>query len=93
MLSTSGDDATAFLVRRYAGSATAALAVVATSVARRMDARTAVLFGLGTWFGVQAMTAWWGVASGMVGGFAWVAAIADPLLATWFMILSRRISR
>jgi hypothetical protein len=37
------------------------------------------------------VTAWWGLAGGTVGGFAWAAAIADPLIAAWFLILSRRV--
>ena len=36
------------------------------------------------------MTAWWGLATGAVGGFTWAAAAADPLLAAWFLNLSRR---
>jgi hypothetical protein len=91
MLAASGTDAATFLVRRYAASATTALAVVAIAVAVRTDARSAVLLGLGTWFGGQAVTAWWGLATGAVGGFAWAAAVADPLLAAWFLILSRRV--
>ena len=76
MLAAGGRDATTFLVRRYAASATAALAVAAIAVTRhaggRADGRRAVLLGLSTWFGVQAVTAWWGVASGTVGGLAWL---------------------
>lgn len=91
MLGANGPDATTFLVRRYGVSATAALAVTATAVAIGADARRAVLLGLGTWFGVQAVTAWWGLATGTVGGFAWAAAFADPLIAAWFLVLSRRV--
>ena len=90
MLAVDGQDATTFLIRRYAASATAALAVVAAGTAGRMDPRRAVLLGLSTWFAVQGVTAWWGVASGAVGGFAWVAVVADPLIAAWFLFLSRR---
>jgi hypothetical protein len=90
MLDTAGAEATTFLVRRYAASATAALAVVTIGIVRCADPRRAALLGLGTWFGVQAVTAWWGVISGSVGGFAWAAVVADPLLAAAFLILSRR---
>jgi hypothetical protein len=89
MLDVAGRDATAFLVRRYAASATAALAVVAIAVLRRADPYRAVLLGLGTWFAVQAATAGWGAVSGTVGRLVWLAVVADPLLATWFLILSR----
>jgi len=92
MLDTAGTEATSFLVRRYAASATAALAVVTFGILRGADPRRAGLLGLGTWFGVQALTAWWGVILGSVGGFAWAAVVADPLLAGAFLILSRRTS-
>jgi hypothetical protein len=91
MLGVSGHDATTFLIRRYAASATAALAVVTIAAARRTDPTRAVLLGLGTWFGVQAVTAWWGTLAGEVGGFAWLAVVADPLIAAWFLLLSRRV--
>jgi hypothetical protein len=90
MLDVAGGDATAFLVRRYAASATAALAVVAIATARRTDPVRAVLLGLSTWFGVQAVIAWWGIIVGAVGGFAWLAMAADPLITAWFLFLSRR---
>jgi hypothetical protein len=70
MLDTAGGEATTFLVRRYAASATAALAVVTVGIVRRARPRRAALLGLSTWFGVQAVTAWWGIISGLVGGFA-----------------------
>jgi len=90
MLATAGGEAITFLVRRYAASATAALAVVTIGIIRRTEPRRAALLGLSTWFGVQAVSAWWGVISGTVGGFAWAAVVADPLLAVGFLILSRR---
>jgi hypothetical protein len=90
MLGAEGNDATTFLIRRYGASATAALAVVAIATARRADPRRAVLLGLTIWFGVQALTAWWGLITGAVGGFAWLAMAADPLIAAWFLFLSRR---
>ena len=89
MLDVADRDAATFLVRRYAASATAALAVIAIATAWRSDARRAVLLGLGTWFGVQAVTACWGVISGAVGGFAWLAVVADPVIAACFLFLSR----
>lgn len=93
MLDVADRDATTFLVRRYAASATAALAVVTIAMAWRIDPTRAVLLGLSIWFGVQAVTAWWGVISGAVGGFAWLAVVADPLIAAWFLLLSRRSPR
>jgi hypothetical protein len=90
ILGAEGHDATTFLIRRYGASATAALAVVAIATARRADPRRAVLLGLSIWFGVQALTAWWGLITGAVGGFAWLAMAADPFIAAWFLFLSRR---
>jgi hypothetical protein len=89
MLGVAGHDATTFLVRRYAASATAALAVVAAATVRRTDPVRAASLGLAVWFGVQAVTAWWGVMTGVVGAFAWLAVVADPLLAAWFLFLTR----
>ncbi len=89
MLDVTGHDATTFLVRRYAASATAALAVVAIATARRTEPRRAVLLGFGTWFGLQAVTASWGLIAGVVGGFAWLAMVADPLIAAWFLYQAR----
>jgi hypothetical protein len=80
---------TTFLVRRYAASATPALAVAAIAATAGMDVRRAVLLGLGTWFGAQSVTVWWGVATHTVGRFAWIAAITDPLISAWFLALSR----
>jgi hypothetical protein len=93
MLDVEGRDATTFLVRRYAASATAALAVVTIATARRTDPMRAVLLGLSTWFGVQTVTAWLGIIAGAVGGFAWLAVLADPLIAAWFLLLSRTSPR
>lgn len=90
MLDAAGDDATTFLIRRYAASATAALAVVTIATAWRTDPGRAVLLALSTWFGVQAASAWWGLVTGAVGGLAWLAMAADPLIAAWLLFLSRR---
>jgi hypothetical protein len=89
MLDVAGDDAATFLVRRYAASATAALAVVTIAIVRRTEPRKAVLLGYATWFGGQAVIAWWGVISGSAGGLAWAGVVADPLIAAWFLVLSR----
>jgi hypothetical protein len=89
LLDVAGHDATTFLVRRYAASATAALAVVTVATTRGTDPTRAVLLGLSTWFVVQAVTAWWAIIEGAVGGFAWLALVADPLFAAWFLFLSR----
>jgi hypothetical protein len=93
MLDVEGADATTFLLRRYAASATAALAVVVIATVGPTDPGRAVLLGLSTWFGVQAVTAWWGVIAGAVGGFAWLAMAGDPFIAAWFLFLSRRSPR
>jgi hypothetical protein len=93
MLHVSGDAATSFLVRRYGASATAALFVVCLSVGRGAQGERAAVLGLGTWFGGQGLAAIHGVATGAVGGFAWLAIIADPALAAWFVVLTKRHSR
>jgi hypothetical protein len=93
LLDVAGDDATAFLVRRYAASATAALLVVTASIARGADPQRAVLLALATWFAVQGIVAIVGIATGTVGGLAWLAVVADPLLAAWFFALSRNVQR
>ena len=86
-----GADATSFLVRRYAASATAALFVVTTAIARRTNPQRAALLGFATWFGVQGVVAIWGVGTGTVGGLAWVAVFADPLIAAWFVMWASRV--
>jgi hypothetical protein len=83
-------DATSFLLRRYAASATLALAVVAGVVALRGDPIRAALLGFGTWFAVQALVAILGIVSGTVGGLAWLALFADPAIAAWFFVLAGR---
>jgi hypothetical protein len=59
------------------------------ATARRTDPTRAALLGLSACFGVQAVTASW-VITGAVGGFAWLAVVADPLTAAWFLFLPRR---
>jgi hypothetical protein len=90
MLDTSGADATTFLVRRYGASATAALAVTTAIIARGGAPQRAALLGVAAWFGGQAVVAVWGLASGTVGGLAWLAVFADPLIAAGFLALSAR---
>ena len=92
LLEVRGADATSFLVRRYAASATAALFVVTTAIARRTNPQRAALLGFATWFGVQGAVAIWGVGTGTVGGLAWVAVFADPLIAAWFLMWSSRVA-
>jgi hypothetical protein len=91
LLDVRGADATSFLVRRYAASATAALFMVTTAIARRTNPQRAALSGLATWFGVQGLVAFLGVVTGTVGGLAWLAVLADPLIAAWFLMLSSRV--
>jgi hypothetical protein len=93
LLDLADQDATAFLVRRYAASATAALCVATAGIARGANAQRAVLLGLATWFAAQAAVAVWGIATDTVGGLAWLALAADPLIAAWFYALSRRTQR
>jgi len=62
---------------------------VAIATAWRTEPRRTVLLGLCTWFGVQAANAV-GVISGAVGGFAWLALVADPLIAAWFQGVTSR---
>jgi hypothetical protein len=90
LLDVSSDAVTTFLVRRYGASATAALFVVVAAAERGAIARRATLLGLATWFAVQGAVAVWGIVSGAVGGLAWLAMIADPLIAAWFFVLSAR---
>lgn len=90
MLATSGPDATTFLVRRYGASATAGLAVTTAVIARGGGPQRAALLGLAAWFGVQAVVAVWGLATGTVGGLTWLAVFADPLIAAGFLALSGR---
>lgn len=90
LLDVSSDAVTTFLLRRYGASATAALFAVVAAVERGATARRAALLGLATWFAVQGSVAVWGIVSGTVGGLAWLAMIADPLIAAWFFVLSVR---
>lgn len=90
LLAVSGRDATGFLVRRYGASATAALCVATGAIALGLDPRRAALRALAAWFGVQAAVALWGVTTGAVGGLAWLAVLADPLLGAWFFALSAK---
>jgi hypothetical protein len=91
MLDVGDDDAAAFLVRRYAVSATAALCVVSAGLARRAAPARAGLLALAVWFAGQGLVAAWGLAAGTVGGLAWVAVAVDPLIAASFYTLSRRV--
>jgi hypothetical protein len=93
LLDVASADATAFLTRRYAASATAALFVVTIAVMRGGSPRRAGLLALATWFAVQGVVAVVGLVSGTVGGLAWAAVLADPLLAAWFLVLARNVQR
>jgi hypothetical protein len=88
LLDVDGAAATAFLVRRYAVSATAALCVAIAGLARTRPHRAALL-AVTTWFAVQGIVAVLGLARGDVGGLAWVAVVADPLLAIVFLAAAR----
>lgn len=90
LLSLAPDDATTFLVRRYAASATAAMAVTSLGITRGHSPQRSALLGLATWFGVQALIIVAGLATGVVGGLAWLAALGDPALAAWFAIFAHR---
>lgn len=93
LLNVSGADATNFLVRRYAASATVALFVATAAIARNTAPEKAALLALSAWFAVQGMVAVWGVVFGYAGGFAWAAVVADPIIAAWFFILSARAAK
>jgi hypothetical protein len=88
LLDVDGEAATAFLVRRYAVSATAALCVAIVGLTRTSTPDRAALLAVATWFAGQAIVALLGLATGDVGGLAWAAAFADPLLATMFLTAS-----
>jgi hypothetical protein len=90
LLALAPEDAATFLARRYAASATAAVAVTSLGIARGREPERSALFGLATWFAVQALAAVVGLATDTVGGVAWLAVVADPMLATGFAILARR---
>ena len=90
LLDATRADLGAFLVRRYAASATAALFVMALGTARSNRPRRVALQALATWFGVQGAIAVWGIASGSVGGLTWLAVVADPSIAAAFLMLARR---
>ncbi len=85
-----GDEAATFLLRRFAASATAGLGVTAVAALRGAPAPTAALAGLSTWFAVQALTAWTGLATGTVGGVARFSAVFDPAMAAAFALAARR---
>jgi hypothetical protein len=89
LLDVDGPAATAFLVRRYAVSATAALCVALAGIVCNSSPERTALRALATWFGVKGVVAWLGLLTGDVGGLAWVAAAVDPLLAAGFLIASR----
>jgi hypothetical protein len=69
------------------------LLVVTASIARGADPQRAVLLALSTWFAVQGIVAIVGIATGTVGGLAWLAIVVDPLVAAWFFDLSRNVQR
>jgi hypothetical protein len=83
-------DASAFLLRRFAASATAGLAVTGVSALRGVDARPAALAGLAAWFGGQALTAFGGLVSGTVGGVARFSAVLDPAMAAVLGLAAHR---
>src|SRR5918994_5423725 len=89
LLDVSGEDATTFLMRRYAASATAALFVATIGTVRGASPQRTGLLAMAIWFGAQGLVAVVGVVSGTVGGLAWVAIFVDPLIAAWFFALSR----
>ena len=89
LLDADGPATTAFLVRRYAVSATAALCVAIIGIARTSSPERAALLAVATWFAVQGIVALLGLATGDVGGLAWVTVVADPLLAAGFLVASR----
>ena len=93
LLDVSGADATSFLVQRYGASATAALFVSTAAIAQQTAPSRAALLALSAWFGVQGLVAIWGIALGHVGGLAWVAVVADPLIAGWFIALSVKAAK
>jgi hypothetical protein len=84
------EDLTTFLVRRYAASATAGLFAFTVATVRHTEPQRAALLALATWFGFQTATAVAGVVTSDVGGLAWLAVIADPIIATWFLVLATR---
>lgn len=93
LLNVSGADATSFLVRRYGASATAALFVSTAAIVQKTAPARAALLALSAWFGVQGLVAIWGIAFGHVGGLAWLAVVADPLMAGWFIALSAKVAK
>lgn len=93
LLNVAGDDATAFLVRRYAASATAALFVAITGIVRGASPHRTGLLAVAVWFSVQGLIAVIGIVSGTVGGLVWLAAFVDPLIAAWFFVLSGNVQR
>jgi hypothetical protein len=91
LLDVAGHDATSFLIRRYAASATAALFVATTGIVQGTSPHRVGLLALAAWFAVQGVVAVAGLVSGTVGGLAWLAAFIDPLIATWFFTVSRNV--
>jgi hypothetical protein len=92
-LDVTGEDATTFLIRRYAASATAALFVATAGLVRGARPHQTGLLALAAWFTVQGVVAMVGVASGTVGGLVWLAVFIDPFIAAWFFALSRTAQR
>jgi hypothetical protein len=92
MLEVGEDDAASFLVRRYAVSATAALCVVGAGLARGADPARTGLLAFAVWFAGQGIVAASGLATGAVGGLAWLAVAVDPVIAAWFYAQRSRAS-
>lgn len=93
LLDLAAEDAAAFLMRRYAASATAALFVATIGLVRGISPQRAGLLALSTWFAVQGLVAIVGVISGTVGSLAWLVVFVDPLLAAWSFVLSRKVQQ
>lgn len=91
LLDMTDAEATTFLVRRYAASATVALFVATTGIALGATPQRAGLLAVATWFAVQGVVAVWGIVSGTAGGLAWLAVFSDPLIAAWFLALSGKV--
>jgi hypothetical protein len=86
---TEGETA-AFLLRRYAASASLALAIAAYAAASGVESGRALFLGFGAWFAGQGLVAVAGLVSGTAGGLIWLAVVADPLVALWFFVLARK---
>lgn len=90
MMGVSAEDAAEFLLRRYGASATAALSALLIVLLRGASAIRAAYMALALWFAVQGAVAIWGLSTGIAGGLAWVALVADPAIAALLLILWAR---